>query len=73
MIGARSNRYKLLLSHRISPRSKIATFELLANPHPAPQNSAVAAIETSRTESRIEEPTPESNDLATCAADPSAK
>ena len=80
MIGARSSRYIcVFFSRRISElASSLAVESTFANfqsptqsshPHPAPQHCRTAelrvvGIETSRTESLTEEPSPESNDLA---------
>ena len=74
MIGARSNRYFVVFcltaSQLAHSRVNSQTSNLPPNPHCLTRHRSAAelrvvGIETGRTESPIEEPTPESNDLAT--------
>ena len=68
MIGARSSRYIVAFCLAASQRANSQTFILPPNPHIGRRRSTaelrVVGIETSRTESLTEEPSPESNDLA---------
>ena len=56
--------YVCFLSSRISARSEFANFEPPPTPHPAPQHCRAASRRHSCTQSLLDEPTPESNDLA---------
>ena len=67
MIGARSSRYIVAFCLAASQRANSQTFILPPNPHISRRRSTaelrVVGIETSRTESLTEEPSPQSNGL----------